>query len=245
MDTAASSSPAASSEYTPETGTGSSAASNPGMSSKIPASNSETYSAAASVRGTKNQTDPFAEQKNACLATWGTWISGTGCTWPSSGSTSTTTNTASKSEDSAPSDPVANELTLLRNHVEQATTALANAVAARDHAAASAESAKAALKEAQSTLLTSKETLESRKAALAQAESLLSIASTNLENVQAQYDAAIQTAQLQYVITMAQAVQDGMMSWVRVLLSMRRLLRMQKMRMVRRFPLFTLNTGRQ
>lgn len=77
---------------------------------------------------------------------------------------------------------------------------------ARDHAAASAESAKAALKEAQSTLLTSKETLESRKAALAQAESLLFIASTNLENVQAQYDAAIQTAQLQYVITMAQAV---------------------------------------
>ena len=131
----------------------------------------KTYN--TSVRSGYTQEDPFAEQKNACSATWGTWIDGTGCTWPSYGGSTAAKNTKS-------SDPVIDELTLLRNNVEKATKALASAVATRDNASANVESAKAALKEAQSTLLTSKETLESRKMALAQAESLLSVSETNL-----------------------------------------------------------------
>lgn len=92
--------------------------------------------------------DPFAKKKNSSSAAWGTWwINGTGCTWQSTGSSSTTKNTSSKSEkseDSTSSNPVVDKLTLLRNNVEKATTALANAVAARDNAAATVESAKAA-----------------------------------------------------------------------------------------------------
>ena len=154
--------------------------------------------------------DPFAEQKNACAATWGTWIDGTGCTWPVT-SGSVTKNTSSKAEDSKQSDPVVDELTMLRNNVEKATKALATAIATRDNAIVARDAAKDALREAQSTLLTSKETMEARKAALAQAESLLEIANTNLSNLQSQYEEAVSAAQSEYDKTMAQAAleRDG------------------------------------
>ena len=169
---------------------------------------SKTYN--TSVRKGSAHVDPFAEQKNACAATWGTWIDGTGCTWPVT-SGSVTKNTSSKAEDSKPSDPVIDELTMLRNNVEKATKALATAIATRDNAIVARDAAKEALKEAQSTLLTSKETMEARKAALAQAESLLEIANTNLSNLQSQYEEAVSAAQSEYDKTMAQAAleRDG------------------------------------
>ena len=169
---------------------------------------SKTYN--TSVRKGSAHADPFAEQKNACAATWGTWIDGTGCTWPVT-SGSVTKNTSSKAEDSKQSDPVVDELTMLRNNVEKATKALATAIATRDNAIVARDAAKEALKDAQSTLLTSKETMEARKAALAQAESLLEIANTNLSNLQSQYEEAVSAAQSEYDKTMAQAAleRDG------------------------------------
>lgn len=64
----------------------------------------KTYT--VSARKNNAAVDPFAEEKNACSATWGTWVDGTGCTWPSY------------------DDSVADELRILRRNVEKANRAL-------------------------------------------------------------------------------------------------------------------------
>ena len=164
----------------------------------------------------KNAVDPDENAKKACAATWGTWVNGTGCTWPvvnSSTTTNTLSKTESKSESKSESKPV--ELTPEQKRVLQlnqeiqslsakrvdalqkisdAYSAVLDAEDAYQTALENEQKAKDALAEATSTLLTNPVTLEEAKANVGAAEGRLAIAQENYSQAKATYDAAITEA---------------------------------------------------
>lgn len=151
--------------------------------------------------------DPDADAKKACSATWGTWVNGTGCTWPVIGGG--TVNTSHKSEyKEVELTPEQKRVLQLNQEIQDLSAkrvealqkiadAYAKVLALEDDyqtALENEQTAKDALAAAQSTLLTNPVTLEQAKENVGVAEGRLEIVKANLGKAKQAYDDAVSEA---------------------------------------------------